>query len=89
MLEILSAIKNNNVNKIPTSSEQCYSTYIDHVQKVIRTYYKYNKTPAELTISYEDLLNGWCNVFNFTSTLKHNNTAKIMCTSFNFVEIIS
>ena len=60
MLEILSAIKNNNVNKIPTSSEQCYSTYIDQVQKVIRTYYKYNKTPAELTISYEDLLNGWC-----------------------------
>ncbi|XP_029346687.1 nucleolar MIF4G domain-containing protein 1 isoform X3 [Acyrthosiphon pisum] len=57
MLEILSAIKNNNVNKIPTSSEQCYSTYIDQVQKVIRTYYKYNKTPAELTISYEDLLN--------------------------------
>ncbi|XP_026814805.1 nucleolar MIF4G domain-containing protein 1 homolog [Rhopalosiphum maidis] len=57
MLEILSAIKNNNVNKIPTSSEQCYSTYIEHIQKVIRTYYKYNKTPAELTISYEDLLN--------------------------------
>ncbi|KAL4090400.1 hypothetical protein QTP88_025249 [Uroleucon formosanum] len=57
MLEILSAIKNNNVNKIPSSSEQCYSTYIDHIQKVIRTYYKYNKTPAELTISYEDLLN--------------------------------
>ncbi|XP_025190646.1 nucleolar MIF4G domain-containing protein 1 homolog [Melanaphis sacchari] len=57
MLEILSAIKNNNVNKIPTSSEQCYSTYIEQIQKVIRTYYKYNKTPAELTISYEDLLN--------------------------------
>ncbi|XP_025414440.1 nucleolar MIF4G domain-containing protein 1 [Sipha flava] len=57
MLEILSAIKNNNINKIPTSSEQCYSTYIEHVQKMIRTYYKYNKTPAELAISYEDLLN--------------------------------
>jgi len=65
MLEILSAIKNNNVNKIPTSSEQCYSTYIEHIQKVIRTYYKYNKTPAELTISYEDLLNGWYNFYNF------------------------
>lgn len=63
MLEILSAIKNNNVNKIPTSSEQCYSTYIEHIQKMIRTFYKYNKTPAELAISYEDLLNGWYNKF--------------------------
>jgi hypothetical protein len=73
MLEILSAIKNNNVNKIPTSSEQCYSTYIEHIQKVIRTYYKYNKTPAELTISYEDLLNGWYNFYNFKKpTLRHN-----------------
>lgn len=62
MLEILSAIKNNNVNKIPTSSEQCYSTYIEHIQKTIRTFYKYNKTPAELAISYQDLLNG---KFNF------------------------
>lgn len=66
MLEILSAIKNNNVNKIPTSSEQCYSTYIEHVQKMIRTFYKYNKTPAELAISYEDLLNGWNNNFQIS-----------------------
>lgn len=58
MLEILSAIKNNNINKIPSSSEQLYSTHIQHIQKTIRTFYKYNKTPAELTISYEDLLNG-------------------------------
>jgi len=77
MLEILSAIKNNNVNKIPTSSEQCYSTYIEQIQKVIRTYYKYNKTPAELTISYEDLLNGWYN-FSSIKTIKNN-----MCI-FNF-----
>jgi len=89
MLEILSAIKNNNVNKIPTSSEQCYSTYIDQIQKVIRTYYKYNKTPAELTISYEDLLNGLCIIFNFTSLLKNYYTVKIMCTFFTFVKIIS
>lgn len=58
MLEILSAIKNNNINKIPSSSEQLYSTHIEHIQKIIRTFYKFNKTPAELTISYEDLLNG-------------------------------
>lgn len=63
MLEILLAIKNNNVNKIPSSSEQCYSTYIEHLQKIIRTFYKYNKTPAELAISYEDLLNGKCNFY--------------------------
>lgn len=60
MLEILLAIKNNNVNKIPISSEQCYSTYIEQMQKIIRTFYRYNKTPAELAISYEDLLNGRC-----------------------------
>lgn len=89
MLEILSAIKNNNVNKIPSSSEQCYSTYIDHIQKVIRTYYKYNKTPAELTISYEDLLNGWYIIFNFTSIPKYCSTIKIMYTSYTFVKIIS
>ncbi|XP_050548681.1 nucleolar MIF4G domain-containing protein 1 [Daktulosphaira vitifoliae] len=57
MLEILLAIKNNNVNKIPTSSEQCYAVYIEHIQKTIRTYFRYNKTPAELAISFEDLLN--------------------------------
>lgn len=87
MLEILSAIKNNNVNKIPTSSEQCYSTYIEQIQKVIRTYYKYNKTPAELTISYEDLLNGW---YNFSSIKKSElKQSKITCVSLIFVVIIS
>jgi len=87
MLEILSAIKNNNVNKIPTSSEQCYSTYIEQIQKVIRTYYKYNKTPAELTISYEDLLNGCYNFSNIKkSELKRS---KIICVSLIFVVIIS
>jgi len=87
MLEILSAIKNNNVNKIPTSSEQCYSTYIEQIQKVIRTYYKYNKTPAELTISYEDLLNGW---YSFSSIKKLElKQSKIICVSLIFVVIIS
>lgn len=69
MLEILLAIKNNNINKIPTSSEQCYSTYIEHIQKLIRSYYKYNKTPAELAISYEDLLNGKCYFLKFVASI--------------------
>ncbi|XP_050425315.1 nucleolar MIF4G domain-containing protein 1 [Adelges cooleyi] len=57
MLEILLAIKNNNINKIPTGSEQCYATYIEHIQKMIRTFFRYNKTPAELAITLDDLLN--------------------------------
>lgn len=87
MLEILSAIKNNNVNKIPTSSEQCYSTYIEQIQKVIRTYYKYNKTPAELTISYEDLLNGWYNISSIEKS--EFKQSKIICVFLIFVVIIS
>jgi len=51
---MLSIIKNNNVNKIPTSLEQCYLTYIGHEQKMIRTLSKYNKTPTELAVSYGD-----------------------------------
>ncbi|XP_032455421.1 nucleolar MIF4G domain-containing protein 1 homolog [Nasonia vitripennis] len=53
MLEVLLAIKNNNMNKIP----QYDQSYVEHLKKIIKTLIRKGNTVSQLNLSLEDLLN--------------------------------
>ena len=54
MLEILLAIKNNNVSKIPNYD----TTYSEHLKKLLKSLIKTGSYVSQLNISLEDLLKG-------------------------------
>ena len=54
MLDVLLAIKNNNMNKIP----QYDQSYVEHLKKIIKTLIRKGNTVTQLSLSLEDLLNG-------------------------------
>lgn len=54
MLDILLAIKNNNINKIP----QYDPSHVEHLKKVIRNVIRKGNTIMQFNISLEDLLRG-------------------------------
>ncbi|KAK3923785.1 Nucleolar MIF4G domain-containing protein 1 [Frankliniella fusca] len=53
MLDILMAVKNNNMSKIPSYSPE----HVEHLKKLLRTLVRRGNYIAELKISLEDLLN--------------------------------
>jgi nucleolar MIF4G domain-containing protein 1 len=53
MLDILMAIKNNNMNKIP----QYDQSYVEHLNKIMKTLIRKGNSISQLNISLEDLLN--------------------------------
>lgn len=54
MLEVLLAIKNNNMNKIP----QYDPSHIEHLKKILKTFIRKGNNVSQLNLSLEDLLNG-------------------------------
>lgn len=54
MLEILLAIKNNNMNKIP----QYDQSYVEHLKKISKTLIRKGNTVSQLNLTLQDLLNG-------------------------------
>lgn len=54
MLDILLAIKNNNINKIP----QYDPSYVEHLKKVIKNIIRKGNTITQFNVSLEDLLHG-------------------------------
>lgn len=54
MLDILTAIKNNNVTKIPNYD----TTYSEHLKKLIKSFIRKGNYITTLNISLEDLLKG-------------------------------
>lgn len=54
MLDILMAIKNNNVSKIPSYSPE----HVEHLKKLLRSLVRRGNYVAELKISLADLLEG-------------------------------
>ncbi|XP_076233256.1 nucleolar MIF4G domain-containing protein 1 isoform X2 [Calliopsis andreniformis] len=54
MLDILLAIKNNNVSKIP----QYDPSHVEHLRKIIRTVIRKGNTITQFNVSLEDLLRG-------------------------------
>lgn len=54
MLDILMAIKNNNVSKIPSYSPE----HIEHLKKLMRTLIRRGNYVAELKITLDDILKG-------------------------------
>ncbi|XP_026285049.1 nucleolar MIF4G domain-containing protein 1 [Frankliniella occidentalis] len=53
MLDILMAVKNNNMSKIPSYSPE----HVEHLKKLLRTLVRRGNYVAELKITLEDLLN--------------------------------
>ncbi|XP_076286950.1 nucleolar MIF4G domain-containing protein 1 homolog [Lasioglossum baleicum] len=53
MLDVLLAIKNNNVSKIP----QYDPSHVEHLKKVLRTVIRKGNTIAQFNVTLEDLLN--------------------------------
>lgn len=56
MLDILLAIKNNNMSRIPDYDPEL----VEHLRKVLRGLLRPNYQVSELKISLEDLLMGMC-----------------------------
>lgn len=54
MLDILLAIKNNNINKIP----QYDPSVMEHMKKLIKTLIRKGNSVSQLNITLDDLLNG-------------------------------
>lgn len=54
MLDVLLAIKNNNVSKIP----QYDPSHVEHLKKIIRSVIRKGKTITRFNVSLEDLLHG-------------------------------
>lgn len=54
MLDILTAIKNNNVTKIPNYD----TTYSEHLKKLLKNFVRKGNYVTQLNISLEDLLKG-------------------------------
>lgn len=54
MLDILLAVKNNNMLKIPNYNPD----YVEHLKKIQKSLLRHGKYVSELNISMEDLLNG-------------------------------
>ena len=63
MLEVLTGIKNNNVNKIPNYDP----SHFEHLRKNIKVCIREGKFATELNISYKDLIQ----VNPFASNIKH------------------
>lgn len=57
MLDILLAIKNNNVTKIPNYD----TTYSEHLKKLLKGFIRKGNYVTQLNISLEDLLKGTVN----------------------------
>lgn len=54
MLDVLLAIKNNNMSKIP----QYDPTHVEHLKKIIKTFLRKGNAVTQFNISLEDLLQG-------------------------------
>lgn len=54
MLDILLAIKNNNVSKIP----QYDSSWIEHLKKILKNFIHKGNTVTPFNVTLEDLLEG-------------------------------
>lgn len=54
MLDILLAIKNNNVSKIPNYD----TTYSEHLKKLLKSFVRKGNYVTQLNISLDDLLKG-------------------------------
>lgn len=54
MLEILMAIKNNNVSKIPNYNPE----FVENLRKSLKIFIRKGNYSTELKISLQDLLNG-------------------------------
>lgn len=64
MLDILMAIKNNNVSKIP----QYDPSHIEHLKKLMKSFIHKGKSIVKLNISLEDLLKGNFKIIYFISS---------------------
>lgn len=54
MLEILMAVKNNNMTKIPNYD----TSYAEHLKKLLKSFIRKGNYVTQLNISLEDLLKG-------------------------------
>lgn len=71
MLDILLAIKNNNVSKIPNYD----TSYSEHLKKISKGFIRKGSYITQLNISLEDLLKGLCSI-------KINLVAFLRCTEW-------
>lgn len=60
MLDILLAIKNNNMTKIPNYDP----SYAEHLKKLLKSFIRKGYYVTQLNISLEDLLKGKKNLFS-------------------------
>jgi len=65
MLEVLLAIKNNNMTKIPNYNPE----NIEHAKKLLRTLIRRGKYVTELNITLEDLIKGKPEMYQFCKLL--------------------
>lgn len=54
MLDVLLAIKNNNMNKIP----QYDPTWIEHLRKILKNFIHKGNSVTQFNVTLEDLLGG-------------------------------
>lgn len=54
MLDVLLAIKNNNMNKIP----QYDQSHVEHLKKILKTLIRKGNTVSQLNLTLQDLMNG-------------------------------
>lgn len=60
MLDILMAIKNNNMSKIPSYNPE----HVEHLKKLLRTLVRRGNYVTELKITLDDILKGTHNLIS-------------------------
>lgn len=80
MLEILMAIRNNNMNKIPNYDP----TFGEHLLKILKGHLRPGNYVSEMKIGLQDLLNGVVNTVYHRNSTKRGTKLYLKC-----VEIFS
>jgi len=81
MMDILLAIRNNNMTKIPNYDP----SYGEHLLKISKSFVHKGNYISELKISMDDLLNGRkFEIFSFTFLLKHCTPFKLTFLCHNY-----
>ncbi|XP_034936056.1 nucleolar MIF4G domain-containing protein 1 [Chelonus insularis] len=88
MLDVLLAIKNNNMNKIP----QYDPTHVEHLKKILKSFLRKGNTVTQLNISLTDLLTSnergkwWVVGSAWTGTINNTQNEKVSDTQVEYSE---
>lgn len=78
MLDILLAIKNNNMTKIP----QYDPTHVEHLKKLMRTLIRKGNYVTQLNISLDDLMKGISSIHSSELKADNNLAAELIVFTF-------